>query len=183
MQRVPAGDNAELIELGEVSAAELHAAAALVRAEDGVLACIPGHSSLYVIRGTRTSSSAVSARESRSLHIPVMFEGEDLPELLERVSREEFLGRVATLRLTARYLGFRGGFAYLEGWPEEWSMPRHATSRPVAKGAFAIAGNVAGFYPIDTPGGWKVLGHTNVDLENAIGAGDVIAIEPWCDGV
>jgi allophanate hydrolase subunit 1 len=178
MRRVPAGDNAELIELGDVSAAELHAAASRVRAEDGVLACIPGHSSLYVIRGARSLLSVASSREPRELRVPVVFDGEDLPELLERVSRDAFLARVATLRLTARYLGFRGGFAYLEGWPEEWSMPRRVTSRPVAKGAFAIAGNVAGFYPIDTPGGWRVLGRTNVDLENGLVAGDVIVIEP-----
>jgi len=179
MDRVPAGDNAELVELGDVTAAELHAAAARVRAEEGVLACIPGHSSLYVIRGERRASTATAAREPRELRVPVVFDGPDLPELLGRVSREEFLARVTTLRLTARYLGFRGGFAYVEGWPDEWSMPRRPTSRPhVARGTFAIAGNVAGFYPIDSPGGWNLLGRTDVDLENALTPGDVIVIEP-----
>ncbi len=176
---LPAGDNAELVELGDVSAAELHAAAARVRAEEGVLACIPGHSSLYVIRGERHASTATFVREPRELRVPVVFDGPDLPELFERISREDFLARVATLRLTARYLGFRGGFAYLEGWPDEWSMPRRPTSRPhVARGTFAIAGNVAGFYPIDSPGGWNLLGRTDVDLENALTPGDGIVIEP-----
>jgi allophanate hydrolase subunit 1 len=176
---LPAGDNAELVELGDVTAAELHAAAARLRAEEGVLACIPGHSSLYVIRGERRVSTAIAAREPRELRVPVVFDGPDLPELLGRVSREDFLARVATLRLTARYLGFRGGFAYLEGWPDEWSMPRRPTSRPhVARGTFSIAGNMAGFYPIDSPGGWNLLGRTDVDLENALTPGDVIVIEP-----
>jgi allophanate hydrolase subunit 1 len=177
MHRAPAGDNAELIELGYVTAAELHAAAARVRAEHDVAACIVGHSSLYVIRGARDVSSAAAMREPRELRIRVAFDGEDLGALLTRVSREEFLARVATLRLTARYLGFRGGFAYLEGWPKEWAMPRRTTSRPVRRGTFAVAGEMAGFYPIDTPGGWNVLGHTDVDLENATVAGDVIALE------
>ena len=57
-------------------------------------------------------------------------------------------------------------------------MPRRPTSRPVARGTFAIAGNMAGFYPIDSPGGWNLLGHTDMDLENALTPGDVIAIEP-----
>ena len=57
-------------------------------------------------------------------------------------------------------------------------MPRRRTSRPVARGTFAVAGNVAGFYPIDTPGGWNVLGRTSVDLEHALAPGDVIAIDP-----
>ncbi|MDP9195114.1 MAG: allophanate hydrolase subunit 1, partial [Acidobacteriota bacterium] len=176
---LPAGDNAELVELVDVTAAELHAAAARMRADEGVLACIPGHSSLYVIRGEKRVSTTAETREPRELRVPVVFDGLDLPELLERVSRDTFLERVATLRLTARYLGFRGGFAYLEGWPDEWSMPRRPTSRPhVARGTFAIAGNVAGFYPIDSPGGWNLLGRTNVDLENALMPGDTIVIEP-----
>jgi Carboxyltransferase domain, subdomain A and B/Carboxyltransferase domain, subdomain C and D len=181
MRRVPAGDNAELIELGEVTAAELHAAAARVRREDGVVACIVGHSSLYVIRGDRGAAPPITTRAPRELRVRVAFDGEDLPDL--NVPRDEFLARVATLRLTARYLGFRGGFAYLDGWPEEWSMPRRATSRPVRRGTFAVAGNVAGFYPIDTPGGWNLLGHTDFDFENALVPGDVITIEVWRDGL
>lgn len=178
MHRVPAGDNADLIELGDVTAEELHAAAARIRSEQGVLACIVGHSSLYVIRGERAQHAAMAVREPRELRVRVAFDGADLPELLERVPREEFLARVASLRLPARYLGFRGGFAYLDGWPGEWAMPRRVTSRPVARGSFAVAGNVAGFYPIDTPGGWNLLGHTDADLEHAIAPGDVIVIEP-----
>jgi allophanate hydrolase subunit 1 len=179
MHLSPAGDNAELVELGDVTAAELHAAAARMRAEEGVLACIPGHSSLYVIRGENRAATIAATREPRELRIPVVFDGADLPELLARVDCDAFLERVATLRLTARYLGFRGGFAYLEGWPGEWSLPRRPTSRPLVKGGtFAIAGNVAAFYPIDSPGGWNLLGRTNVDLENALTPGDTIIIEP-----
>jgi allophanate hydrolase subunit 1 len=166
-----AGDNAELIELGEVSAEELHAAAARKRAEAGVIAVIPGHSSLYVIRGERSE-----ARGARAIR--VAFNGPDLPELLARVAPDAFFARVKQLHLTARYLGFRGGFAYLDGWPEEWAMPRRPTSRPVKRGTFAIAGNTAGFYPIDSPGGWNLLGHTEEHLEHAIAAGDVLRIEP-----
>ncbi|HEX6160436.1 MAG TPA: carboxyltransferase domain-containing protein, partial [Thermoanaerobaculia bacterium] len=149
MKRAPAGDTAELIDLGNVTAAGLHAAAAEMRGQPGVVAVIPGHSSLYVIRGTAEAAGAPQAvREPREHHLRVAFDGPDLPELLSRISREEFLARVATLRLTARYLGFRGGFAYLDGWPDEWAMQRRPTSRPVPRGTFAVAGNVAGFYPI-----------------------------------
>jgi hypothetical protein len=171
VHRVPAGDNADLIELGDVTAEELHAAAARVRAEEGVLACIVGHSSLYAIRGERGASSASPTREPREFRVRVELDGVDLPEWISTK-------RLAGMRLTVRYLGFRGGFAYLDGWPEEWAMPRRVTSRPVARGSFAIAGNVAGFYPIDTPGGWNILGHTDADLEHALIPGDVIVIEP-----
>ena len=104
----------------------------------------------------------------------------DLSEFLShaKMTREDFLSRVSGLRLVVRYLGFRGGFAYLDGWPAEWAMPRRATSRPVARGSFAIAGAVAGLYPIDTPGGWNILGRTAEVIENRFAAGDVIEIEP-----
>jgi allophanate hydrolase subunit 1 len=188
---VPAGDNAELIELGEVTAAELHAAARTKRAEDGVLAVIVGHSSLYVVRsadvvrsagvppaGLTASRAVTLSAESKEWRIPVVFDGADLPELLQRVPREEFLARMATLRLTVRYLGFRGGFGYLDGWPEQWAMPRRPTSRSrVARGTFAVGGSVAGFYPIDSPGGWNLLGRTGVDLEYALTPGDAVVFD------
>src|SRR4028119_1443616 len=164
MNLAPAGDRALLADLGEVSAAELHAANARVRAIPAVVQSIPGHSSLYVIfndtpdpealrRALQTADNQQPATSNKTHRIPVQFDGEDLEELLTHagMTRDHFLSRVNGLRLMARYLGFRGGFAYLDGWPEEWSMPRRATSRPVRRGSFAIAGNMAGFYPIDTP--------------------------------
>lgn len=184
----PAGDRALLVGLDAVTAYELHAAAAGVRTVAGVVACIPGHSSLYVIfDGQRDAGgvrAAVLARATAGEHagmthtLPVTFDGEDLDAFLVHagLAREAFLARVDGLRLTARYLGFRGGFAYLDGWPDGWAMPRRATSRPVRRGSFAIAGSVAGFYPIDTPGGWNVLGRTGEDVEHRFAAGDVVVV-------
>ncbi len=174
VQILAAGDNATLVELGEVTAAELHAAAASVRAREGVIAVIPGHSSLYVIGSVErqalslTSSGGLRARRSTTHRVRVNFDGPDRPP--------GFVPRALTL--TVRYLGFRGGFGYLDGWPEEWAMPRRPTSRPVGRGSLAVAGSVAGFYPIDTPGGWNILGHTDADLFHALAPGDTIVIEP-----
>lgn len=189
MHVAPAGDRALLVELGEVTAAELHAANSMAKALPGVSKSIPGHSSLYVIfEGSpdraalqvalETASNQQPAPSHSTLEVPVTFDGENFEELLAHtgLSRDAFLTRVDGMRLVARYLGFRAGFAYLDGWPEEWSMPRRATSRPVRRGSFAIAGNVSAFYPIDTPGGWNVLGRTSADLENAIAAGDQLLL-------
>ena len=64
-------------------------------------------------------------------------------------------------------------------------MPRRGTSRPVQRGSFAIAGRMAGFYTIDTPGGWNLLGRTDALLwdptrtpPNLIAAGDEVEIVP-----
>jgi KipI family sensor histidine kinase inhibitor len=192
-----AGDRALLIDLGMVSAAQLHAAAAAVRNRQGVVGCIVGQRSLYVIcdrpidRGEWTDVTLPEATlwmSPRRHVVEVSFADEhapDLPELLVHagIDRHTFLERVSGLRLTARYLGFRAGFAYLDGWPPEWSLPRRPTSRPVPRGSFAIAADVAGFYPIDTPGGWNLLGRTAASLwdphrhpPNLIAAGDELTI-------
>jgi allophanate hydrolase subunit 1 len=187
MQIAPAGDRALLVDLGDVTAEELHALNQRAEAVRGVVRSTPGHSSLYVIfSDTPDRDALVHALQSEAPFVPrprereiaIAFDGADLDEFLVHVpiTREDFLRRIDGLRLTARYLGFRGGFAYLDGWPEEWSMPRRATSRPVARGSFAVAGNVAGFYPIDSPGGWNLLGRTDADVENRISAGDVIVL-------
>lgn len=184
-----AGDHGLLIELdSQISAADLHAAARHVRALDGVLACVVGQASLYVVfmnEPPKIDLTSVPRQPAtgNQQRIKVSFReeyGSQLNEFLTRTkqTRDEFLKRVAELHLVVRYLGFRGGYGYLDGWPAEWAMPRRPTSRPVARGSFAIAGSVAGFYPIDTPGGWNILGRTAEDVENRFSTGDEIVIEP-----
>ncbi|HEX3071388.1 MAG TPA: carboxyltransferase domain-containing protein [Thermoanaerobaculia bacterium] len=186
-----AGDRGLLADFGaDVAATELHARAAALRAREDVVACIVGHQSLYVIfRGAPKidfDDVPPITIASRTHVIDVDFSGPDLDELLAqaRVTREAFLTRIPSLRLTARYLGFRAGFAYLEGWPEEWRMPRRERSRNlVPRGSFAVAGAMAGFYPVDSPGGWNLLGRTNATLwdpnaepPNRFAPGDVVSL-------
>ena len=178
MQIAVAGDRALLLTIPDATSGRLRAAADRAREIPGVVAAIVGHESIYVI-GTSDADAlrraAEQAGESRSKlsarhEIQVSFnddDGLDLREFLSHVSisREQFLERVSSLRLSARYLGFRAGFAYLDGWPHEWRMPRRPTSRNrVPRGSFAIAGEMAGFYPIDSPGGWNILGRTDARL-------------------
>jgi len=194
MRIAPAGDTALLVELGDdVTAAQLHAAATRVCELARVTRCTPGHSSLYVVFDGAPDRNAVreaidkpgnGQRATGNEHrVTVSFADEDLNEFLAHTNQtlDTFLARIPSVTLQARYLGFRAGFAYLDGWPEEWAMPRRPTSRPVRAGSFAIAGSVAGFYPLDSPGGWNLLGHTNVlpDIE----PGDLITIAPTLDAL
>jgi KipI family sensor histidine kinase inhibitor len=167
-----AGDRGLIADFGpDVSAAELHARASTLRERDDIVACIAGHQSLYIVFDEKPAIDfaevASFAFTPRTHVIDVDFAGPDLDEFLvhTRLTRDDFLQRIPSLRLTARYLGFRAGFAYLEGWPDEWRMPRRATSRNVVpRGSFAIAEVMAGFYPVDSPGGWNLLGRTNESL-------------------
>jgi KipI family sensor histidine kinase inhibitor len=193
----PAGDRGLLADFGAgVAAAELHARAAALRARENVVACIVGQQSLYVVFDGEPSIDfddvPPSAFTPRTHVVDVDFSGADLDEFLAHVhiTRDDFLQTIPSLRLTARYLGFRAGFAYLEGWPDAWRMPRRTRSRNlVLRGSFAIAGAMAGFYPVDSPGGWNILGRTNVTLwnpdaepPNRFAPGDVIEIRPTSIG-
>ncbi len=186
-----AGDRGLLADFGpDVAAEELHARAATLRVREDVVACIVGHQSLYVIfRGEPEldlGDVPPFTLTPRTHVIDVDFSGPDLDELLAhtRMTREALLDRIPSLRLTARYLGFRAGFAYLEGWLEEWRMPRRERSRNlVPRGSFAVGGAMAGFYPVDSPGGWNILGRTNATLwdpnaepPNRFAPGDVVSL-------
>ena len=197
MQITAAGDRALLVTLSGASSARLRAASVALRSVPGVVTAIVGHESLYVIGSTdrtavtRAIDDAQNTPMSEGTHhrIEVSFADEhalDLREFLAaaHLSREEFLRRLADVRLSVRYLGFRAGFAYLDGWPQEWRMPRRPTSRNlVPGGSFGIAGAMAGFYPVDSPGGWNILGRTDAplwdpsrELPNLLAPGDWIEI-------
>ncbi len=200
----PAGDQALWIDLDPVGAAALHACAAALRDDPAVQAVVIGHSSLLVLANLETAGlrdhvrQRLSSCRSSELTVPggeiriaVSFHpahAPDLPRLLAqaRLSTEQFMAHVAHLQLRARYLGFLPGFAYLEGAPSQWAMPRLDSSRTrVAAGSFAIAGKMAAFYPADSPGGWNLIGRTATPLwragqtrPNLIAPGDIVTIVP-----
>jgi len=59
------------------------------------------------------------------------------------------------------FLGFSPGFVYLGGLPETLHTPRLATPRPsIAGGSVGIAGSQTGIYPVNSPGGWRLIGRT-----------------------
>jgi allophanate hydrolase subunit 1/allophanate hydrolase subunit 2 len=196
MQIAPAGDRAVLITIPEATPAELRAAAEGARTHEGVEAVVVGYESLLVI-GTEVVRSSFlvlsppsknQERTTKNLHrISLSFRDEYAPDLT--IPRDELFANLP--RLTVRFLGFRPGFAYLDGWPEKWRMPRRPTSRnKVPPGSFAVAGAFAGFYAIESPGGWNLLGRTAAPLwdprrdpPNLLAPGDEIEIVPTMDVV
>jgi KipI family sensor histidine kinase inhibitor len=62
-------------------------------------------------------------------------------------------------------MGFAPGFPYLSGLPARLATPRLATPRlAVQAGSVGIGGSQTGVYPIQTPAGWRIIGHTTVKL-------------------
>jgi len=99
------------------------------------------------------------------IEIPVRYDGTDLAAVAEewRVPVSEAVERIAGTQLRVAFCGFAPGFAYLTGL--RWPVPRLATPRPrVPAGAVGLAGEYAGIYPTASPGGWRLVGSTEVVL-------------------
>jgi KipI family sensor histidine kinase inhibitor len=170
----PVGERAVLAEVGSPQEA-----AALATWLDGVGVeaddVVPAARSVLLdgvdpVRALRTlaqwpGGSAVG--KARSVEVPVTYDGPDLGLVAERwgVSVDEVVQRHSSVRFTSVFCGFAPGFAYLSGLPEDWWVPRLADPRPrVAAGSVAIAGEWSGVYPTASPGGWLLLGRTDVTL-------------------
>jgi KipI family sensor histidine kinase inhibitor len=104
--------------------------------------------------------------DSPTVEIPTRYGGDDGPDLQAAADATGLsTARVIELHAGAEYralfLGFVPGFAYLGPLPRELVLPRRATPRVrVPAGSVAIAGTQAAVYPIESPGGWHLLGRT-----------------------
>ncbi|WP_170148157.1 5-oxoprolinase subunit PxpB [Marinoscillum furvescens] len=68
------------------------------------------------------------------------------------------------------FIGFLPGFLYLGGLPDTLHHPRKATpDRAIASGAVAIGGSQTGIYPMESPGGWHVIGNCPISFFNPQG--------------
>ena len=105
-----------------------------------------------------------------SIVIPVCYGGEYGPDLEEvaayhHLSTEEVIRIHSEATYFVYMLGFTPGFPYLGGMPEELATPRKQTPRlQIAAGSVGIGGNQTGIYPIETPGGWNIIGRTPISL-------------------
>ncbi len=116
---------------------------------------------------------AVAGRTSdhapvESLEVPVRYGGADGPDLDEVARRlglttAEVIDRHTGTVYEAAFLGFAPGFAYLGPLPPSLVLPRRDSPRTrVPAGSVAIAGPQTAIYPSESPGGWWLLGHTDL---------------------
>jgi inhibitor of KinA len=127
----------------------------------------------------------------RVLHIPTHYGGEHGPDM-EFVARHTGLApeEVAAIHSGTDYLvymmGFNTGFPYLGGMSPEIAVPRLETPRlAVPAGSVAIAQQQTGIYPVESPGGWRLIGRSPVRLFDArreppvaVEAGDYLRFDP-----
>ncbi|WP_027717370.1 5-oxoprolinase subunit PxpB [Desulfovirgula thermocuniculi] len=102
--------------------------------------------------------------------IPVAYGGEYGPDLADvaahcRLAPEEVIRVHSSVDYLIYMLGFTPGFAYLGGMPRAIAAPRLEKPRSlVPAGSVGIAGEQTGIYPVDSPGGWRIIGRTPLKL-------------------
>ncbi len=112
--------------------------------------------------------------ETREVEIPAIYDGPDLTEVAQRLGLtvEEVVRAHSEGRYVCAFVGFCPGFGYLDGVdPRLADLPRRQTPRPrVPAGSVATAGSRTAVYPLERPGGWWLLGRTELGMVD-VGAG------------
>jgi inhibitor of KinA len=122
------------------------------------------------IRVLIASAGVRVSGKKRRVQIPVCYD-EEFALDLDRVANHTSLtpDAIVTLHSSAEYtvacIGFMPGFPFLAGLPQQLRVPRLESPRTkVSAGSVAIANAQAGVYPLESPGGWNVLGRTPLQL-------------------
>jgi inhibitor of KinA len=190
--------------------ARVHRLASAVKRKslDGILELVPAYRSLLILfdplilsrRMLRDTVACLAGGDDfgetsmeggKVVRIPVCYGGDFGPDL-EFVARHNGLSpeEVIALHSGETYpvylLGFLPGFPYLGGLPMRIAAPRLETPRQkVASGSVGIAGSQTGVYPLESPGGWRIIGRTPLRLFDParsepflVSAGDRVRFDP-----
>ncbi len=103
---------------------------------------------------------------ARTVEITVRYGHADGPDLAAvaqacRLTEDEVIRAHCSADYVVAFVGFQPGFAYLEGLDARLHLPRRAQPRTrVPAGSVAIAGSHSAVYPLESPGGWHLIGRT-----------------------
>jgi KipI family sensor histidine kinase inhibitor len=189
-----AGEDAVLLELPDLASAHRVWAALRQAALPGVLDLVVGARTVLVIgepgadlvrvRQIASGADARPAAASRVVRIPVEYDGADLADVAARtgLSTAEVVRIHSDAEYVVAFLGFAPGFPYMTGISPALQLPRRGIPRTrVPAGSVAIAGEYTAVYPSPSPGGWHLLGHTDIRLfDNGalLGPGDRVMFVP-----
>ena len=122
------------------------------------------------IRALIASAGVRVSGKKRRVEIPVCYD-EEFALDLERVANhtsltpDAIVASHSSAEYTVACIGFMPGFPFLAGLPQQLRVPRLESPRTkVPAGSVAIANAQAGVYPLESPGGWNVLGRTPLQL-------------------
>lgn len=134
-----------------------------------------------------TKNQELKTKNSKLITIPVIYDGEDLAFVAENnnLSIEEVIKIHTAPTYRVYMIGFLPGFAYMGGMDERIATPRRSSPRTsVPAGSVGIAGKQTGIYPLESPGGWQLIGRTTIPLftphevsPTLLKAGDLVRFE------
>lgn len=185
----PAGDSALVIIFGdridEGINKKVHAVANAIEkvSPDWLIEVVPTYTSIYVYYDPLKLSyqevldvikpfllAEPKEEKPRIVEIPTVYGGEFGPDI-EFVAQYNGLTIDDVIEIHSKplyrvyMLGFTPGFAYLGGMDERIATPRLEKPRlKVPAGSVGIAGKQTGIYPIESPGGWRLIGRTPLRL-------------------
>ncbi len=177
------GDRALLVELSGTDRVLAWVAALRRDPLPGVADVVPGAETLLVVAadgadvaavraglealGPRVGDDVAAPAATEGVVVPVRYDGPDLDEVarLTGLSRDEVVAAHTGTPWRVAFGGFAPGFAYLVGGDPRLEVPRRDGSRTtVPAGSVGLAGVFSGVYPRESPGGWQLLGTTDVRL-------------------
>ncbi len=114
----------------------------------------------------------VNQQQEKLVRIPVCYEEEFAPNLAllsvkNKISIEEII-QIHTAQIYKIYmLGFLPGFSYMGEVDDRIACPRKTQPVATTAGSIGIAGKQTGIYPLDSPGGWQIIGRTPLKVFDA----------------
>ena len=183
---LPYGDRALLVEVDDVT--DVVRLVDVLRAEtyaDLVEDVVPGACTVLLVARPGTDLATLRARVARGdlvldgpdrrqdspvrreIEVPVIYEGPDLADVarLTGLGEDEVVAAHTGRPWRVAFGGFAPGFAYLVGGDPRLRVARCDEPRTrVPAGAVGLAGEFSGVYPRESPGGWQLIGHTDVAM-------------------
>jgi KipI family sensor histidine kinase inhibitor len=178
MRVLPSGSTALLVELDGLDEVLGLYAALTEEPLEGVVDVVPAARTVLVVTDPAVTTLAAAEQAVRRMRprrdrsgsaelveLPVVYDGADLGDVagLLGVEPAEVVRRHTGQEWTVAFCGFAPGFGYCTPDGEPWSIPRRASPRTrVPAGAVGLAGDFSGVYPRESPGGWQLIGRTEV---------------------
>jgi inhibitor of KinA len=189
------GDRSALVELGDEISPQVNRrvrqfyVALMENPIEGFIEIVPAYRSLLIIydplkfdlvtiqnrmENLNKKIEGIEIPEPKVLEVPVIYGGEYGPDMewvasYHAMSVEELIQLHTATTYQVYMIGFMPGFPYMGELPESLATPRRETPRTVIpQGSVAIAQRQTGIYPVESPGGWQILGRTPLKLFNPL---------------
>lgn len=137
----------------------------MIRTDVGVAA--DGSLAAMIVARKPAPGTKPAERSTETVELPAVYDGEDLDDVARHMNltTTEVITAHQDATWQVAFCGFAPGFAYMTCGDARFDLPRRPTPRTrLPAGSIALAGRFCGIYPKDSPGGWQLIGRTEVPM-------------------